>query len=83
LVGPQNHTELGKLSKVPLAKVKRRILGLVDLKASALPLEALRKSYDPLTRVAARNSDTLCQSSMCIEACRIPLRGGYGRSESE
>jgi hypothetical protein len=45
LQGPQNHSELMKLSKIPNT---RRILLLVDLRAKALSKGTLKATYDPL-----------------------------------
>ena len=48
LQGPQNLSELRKLSKVPITQAKRRILLLVDLKKGALSKDFLKATYDPL-----------------------------------
>lgn len=48
LHGPQNLSELKKLSKVPMSKARRRILLLIDLKAHSLSRAFLKATYDPL-----------------------------------
>jgi len=46
LCGPQNRSELIKLSKT--SRVKRRILLLVDLKEKPIEKSSLKPTYDPL-----------------------------------
>ena len=48
LCGPQNHSELLKLSKIVPSKGRRRILLLVDLKKAPMTRAKLKGTYDPL-----------------------------------
>ncbi len=48
LNGPQNHTELKKLSKFPNSEARRRILLLIDLKNEPIDKETLEGTYKEL-----------------------------------